>query len=100
MKRSAVTAAIAAIVLAGSLSIAIWSVSAASSASVAFTAPSSFTTGTLPFNGAVADLNLDHIPDIAVVNNRSNTVSIFLGNGNGTFTPGATYSVVMCPVFV
>ena len=35
-----------------------------------------------------ADFNGDHIADLAVANQGSNTVSILLGNGDGTFTPG------------
>ncbi len=34
---------------------------------------------------AVGDLNRDGIPDLAVVNNVSQTVTILLGNGDGTF---------------
>lgn len=33
----------------------------------------------------VADFNGDHIPDIATVNQSSNTVSILINNGDGTF---------------
>ncbi len=32
-----------------------------------------------------ADFNGDHIPDLATVNNLSNTVSILINNGDGTF---------------
>ncbi|HEY2362781.1 MAG TPA: VCBS repeat-containing protein [Candidatus Angelobacter sp.] len=32
-----------------------------------------------------ADFNGDHIPDLATVNNSSNTVSILINNGDGTF---------------
>jgi hypothetical protein len=32
-----------------------------------------------------ADFNGDHIPDLATVNNSSNTVSIIINNGDGTF---------------
>jgi hypothetical protein len=96
-------AAIVAVIVSGSLAVAtIWSVavSAASSTSVVFTSPKSFTTGTLPFNVAVADLNRDHIPDVVVANNSSNTVSVLIGNGDGTLAPGATYSAMSSPVFV
>lgn len=32
-----------------------------------------------------ADFNGDHIPDLATINNSSNTVSILINNGDGTF---------------
>jgi hypothetical protein len=38
---------------------------------------------------AVADFNGDGIPDIAVVNEYSTTLTILLGNGDGTFTTAA-----------
>ena len=34
---------------------------------------------------AVADVNGDGKPDLVVANVNSNTVSVLLGNGNGTF---------------
>ena len=41
---------------------------------------------------AVADLNGDHIPDIAVLNTyTSNTVGVLLGEGDGTSFPAVTY---------
>jgi Bacterial Ig-like domain (group 3)/FG-GAP-like repeat len=36
---------------------------------------------------AVADFNNDGIPDVAVADSNLNTVSIFLGKGDGTFIP-------------
>ena len=43
--------------------------------------------GGFPFFLAVADLNNDGKADLAVVNGRTNTVTLLQGNGDGTFTP-------------
>jgi len=39
-----------------------------------------------PVAVAVADFNNDGIPDLAIVNQTTNNLSILLGNGDGTFT--------------
>jgi len=49
-------------------------------------ANSPFAVGQLPVAIAVGDLNDDAHPDLAVVNQSDNTVSVFLGAGDGTFT--------------
>lgn len=49
--------------------------------------------GAEPFSIAVSDLNRDGIPDLAVANWGSNTVSVLLDNGDGTFTPAANSPV-------
>jgi hypothetical protein len=48
--------------------------------------PQSLSTGYMPKSVAVGDFNGDGIPDLAVANNGGNTVTILLGNGDGTFT--------------
>jgi len=40
---------------------------------------------------AVGDLNLDGIPDLVVANQSPGTVSVLLGNGDGTFRAAVTY---------
>ncbi len=52
-----------------------------------FTPPLSFDTGQLPYSVAIADLNADGRPDMVAANRGSNTVSVLLGNGDGTFGP-------------
>lgn len=54
-----------------------------------FTAPnnSTYTTGTYPQAIVVADLNGDGKLDLAIGNYGDSTLTILLGNGDGTFTP-------------
>ncbi|MGC1482938.1 MAG: FG-GAP-like repeat-containing protein [Candidatus Acidiferrum sp.] len=42
--------------------------------------------GRLPVAVATGDVNDDSHPDLAIVNQSDNTVSVLLGNGDGTFT--------------
>jgi hypothetical protein len=72
-----------------------------SGGSLSFGVPTSLTANCYgTFAVAVADFNLDGKPDIAAINYGSANstspnafVSVYMGNGNGTFTPGspATY---------
>ena len=45
----------------------------------------------------INDLNNDNNTDLVNENYNSNTVSILMGNGDGTFKPEATYSVGINP---
>jgi hypothetical protein len=46
--------------------------------------------GTDPLGLAVGDFNGDGKPDLAAANNNNNTVQVFLGDGKGGFSSGAT----------
>lgn len=68
--------------------------------------PSVLSAGHAPTALAVADFNGatyssgSSIMDLAVANQSDNTVSIFLGNGNGTFQTRTDYPTGAAPVFV
>jgi hypothetical protein len=47
--------------------------------------------GSYPASVAVADVNGDGKPDLLVANKGSGTVSVLLGNGDGTFQPAVSY---------
>jgi hypothetical protein len=47
--------------------------------------------GFTPSALAVADVNGDGIPDLVVANTSNNTVSVLLGNGDGTFQDSPSY---------
>ena len=56
--------------------------------------------GVAPYSATVGDFNRDGIPDLAVVSYLpTGTVSIWLGNGDGTFRLGETYAVAVQPFF-
>lgn len=61
-----------------------------------FQPKSDFAAGSAPYGVTIADFNSDAKPDIAVVNisgSPASSISIFLGNGDGTFVTGNTYTV-------
>src|SRR2546428_13080986 len=67
-----------------------------------FPAPASYVAGSNPVSVVSADFNGDGKPDLAVVNNGygSNTVSVLLGNGDGTFQAAVNYAVGSRPLSV
>ncbi len=65
---------------------------------VNFAPQETFATGKQPFSVAVADIN--GVPDIITANAASNTVSVLLGNGGGTFRPQQTHAVGSRPYSV
>jgi uncharacterized repeat protein (TIGR01451 family) len=58
-----------------------------------FAGPVKYSTGSGTYALATGDFNRDGKPDVAVVNQYSNTVSILLGNGDGTLAPAVNYNV-------
>ena len=61
-----------------------------------FTSPT-FAVGTSPDAQAVGDFNGDGKPDLVVVNQGANTMSVLLGNGDGTFQPKTDYATGTSP---
>lgn len=69
-----------------------------------FQAPAGITTGLSPFSLAIGDFNRDGKLDVAVANakndNRTPTIGIFLGNGDGTFGPQEGYETGWTPTSI
>jgi hypothetical protein len=53
--------------------------------------------GNVPFSSVIADFNEDGLPDLAVANAASNSVSVLLGAGAGNFSPATNYAVGPVP---
>ena len=60
----------------------------------------SYGVGPKPVDVVVADLNGDGKPDLVVANEGAATVSVLLGNGDGTFRPPVNYGVGTSPTSV
>jgi alpha-tubulin suppressor-like RCC1 family protein/Leucine-rich repeat (LRR) protein len=63
-----------------------------------FGAATNFSVASLPFAMAQSDFNNDGNMDLAVTNFSSNSVSVLLGDGNGSFGPATPYNVGIGPV--
>src|SRR5262245_7134817 len=61
-------------------------------AAIRFSAPEYFTTDGGPLGIAVGDVNGDGKPDIVTTNIDLPTISVLLGNGDGTFGPRADFA--------
>ena len=64
----------------------------AQNAAASFANQTTFATGSDPVSETLGDLNGDGKPDLVVANYTSNTVSVLLGNGNGTFQTQVTFA--------
>ena len=59
---------------------------------------SPYATGNNPQGVAIGDFNGDGVPDLAVANKSDDTVSIYLGNGDGSFGTPVTYATGNAPI--
>jgi len=69
-------------------------------AAVKFATEISFPVGADPSSVVTADLNGDGKSDVVVTNYQDNSVSVLLGNGNGTFLPEQRYPTGLGPTAV
>jgi hypothetical protein len=90
----------AAVALCAAVLAATQQVPVACDGCVAFASPVSYFTGTHPTSVAVADFNGDGKRDLATADQIADTVSILLGNGDGTFAVAVPYAAGSQPVFV
>jgi acetyl esterase/lipase len=70
------------------------------SAGLSFRDPIDYAAGRSPRSVAVADFNGDGLPDLAVANSGSNSVSVFLGSSDGSLSPAGTVAVGTTPSYV
>jgi hypothetical protein len=70
--------------------------------SLTFGPPANYAVGGTPYSVAVADFNHDGKLDLVTANETSNTVSVLLGNGDGTFRPAQSFPLPAgsAPVYV
>src|SRR5260370_37693285 len=60
---------------------------------LSFITAASYAVGFNPHSLALADFNGDGVPDLAVANSGSASVSVLLGNGDGTFQAARNFAV-------
>jgi hypothetical protein len=91
--------ALAALVAMAASQFAILGAKGSTVLAVSFVPPQNYTVGSLPFNAVLADFNGDKILDMAVANSNPGTatISVLLGNGDGTFGTQSTYRVGNSP---
>src|SRR5579872_7490122 len=82
---------------AGALCCLLFSLSALAQTPI-FHAPTVLPAQTAPLAIAAADFNGDGFQDLAIGNAESETISIYLGNGTGQFTPSTTINLRNCQV--
>src|SRR5262245_48511579 len=64
---------------------------------LSFAAAVSYSVGTEPTVEVVGDLNTDGKLDAVVTNKVDSTISVLLGNGDGTFAAGGTFGTGLHP---
>jgi hypothetical protein len=79
--------------LAGAAALAVaLTLPAGALAQASFGDPANFAVGDAPLAVATGDFNGDSIQDMAVTNTASDTVSVLLGKGDGTFDAATDYA--------
>jgi uncharacterized repeat protein (TIGR01451 family) len=81
-------------------SSAVQALSVNAAAASGLSAGTSYAAGAGPWAIAAADFNRDGKTDLVAANSTANTVTVYLGSGNGTFAAGTDYLVGTKPVAV
>src|SRR5712692_9857149 len=89
-----------ALVCAGLAACNVLVAAAAQAQGVSFIARRDFDAGTNPYSVVVGDFNGDGVQDLAVVNINSASVSVLLGNGDGSFQGARNFGVGSGPLSV